>query len=155
MTPPKHPAGTFRHLIVLGPTFELREQLKDLGLTPTYVDSPVDAMDAVLQDPEAVLAYGAGVFGAIVAGQPVKIVSAHRSLVLISKPVPEAKPPILKAGEFQQFVEDPEALTRQAAVTLRAKLVIALDEPPGRVALQELLLDMAPDYITNALRSTE
>lgn len=151
MTPPN--AGNARTLIVLGATFELRNQLKALDIRPVYAETPVDAMDAVLQDPEAVLAYGPGVFGLICSGQPVKIVSAHRSLVLISKPLPEAKPPVLKAGQFQSFEEDPEALARQAAVTLRAKLLLVLDEPPGRVALQELLLDMAPDYITNCLKT--
>jgi hypothetical protein len=152
MTPPNHVRNA-RALIVLGATFELRDQLKTLGLSPIYVDTPVDAMDAVLQDPEAVLAYGPGVFGAICAGQLVKVVSAHRSLVLISKPLPDPKPPVLKAGEFQSFQEDPESLARQAAVTLRAKLLLVLDEIPGRVALQELLLDMAPDYITNCLKT--
>lgn len=150
-----HPPGTMRPLIVLGATFELKNQLKDLGLRPTYVDTPVDAMDAVLNDPEAVLAYGPDVFGLVCSGQPVKIVSAHRSLVLVSKAVPEPKAEVLKAGEFQRFDEDPEALTRQAAVALRAKLVLALDSIPARVALQELLLDMAPDYITTCLRSAE
>lgn len=152
MTPPTH-AGKARTLVMLGATFELRNQLKELGIRPVYVDTPVDAMDAVLQDPEAVLAYGPGVFGLICSGQPVKVVSAHRSLVLVTKPLPPSRPAPLRAGEFQAFTEDPEALTRQAAVTLRAKLLLVLDEQPGRVALQELLLDMAPDYITNCLKT--
>jgi hypothetical protein len=73
--------------------------------------------------------------------------------VLITKAMPEAKPEVLRAGTFQAFTEDPEVLTRQAAVALRAKLVLALDEIPAQVVLQELLLDMAADYIANALRS--
>lgn len=151
MTPPD--AGNARTLIVLGATFELRNQLKELGIRPTYVDTPVDAMDAILQDPEAVLAYGPGVFGLICSGQPVKVASAHRSLVLVTKPLPPARPAPLRAGEFQAFTEDPEALTRQAAVTLRAKLLLVLDEAPGRVALQQLLLDTAPEFIANALKA--
>jgi hypothetical protein len=152
MTPPNY-VGNARTLVVLGATFELRNQLKQLGIRPTYVETPVDAMDAILQDPEAVLAYGPGVFGLICSGQPVKVVSAHRSLVLMTKSLPEVTPPVLKAGEFQSFEEDPEALARQATVTLRAKLLLVLDESPGCMALRELLLDMAPDYITNCLKT--
>lgn len=138
---------------MLGATFELRDQLKEMGIRPTYVETPVDAMDAVLQDPEAVLAYGPGVFGLACAGQPVKVVSAYRSLMLVTKNPPPSRPPALKAGEFQRFEEDPELLTRQAALALRAKLLLVLGSNHGRAALQELLLDAAPDYVTNALKN--
>ncbi len=151
MTSPTLP----RPLVVLGATFEIKEQLKRLQVSPVYVDDPVAAMDAVLDNPDAVLAYAPGVFGLVCSGQPVKVVPAHRSLVLISKPLPEPKPAVLKANEFQAFTEDPEVLARQAAMTLRAKLLLCLDtEDAGRV-LQALLLDMAPEPVTAALRSAE
>lgn len=144
-----------RPLIVLGATFEIRDQLKALKINATYVDSPVDAMDAVLDQPDAVLAYAPGVFGMICSGEPVKVVPAHRSLVLISRPLPEPKPAVLRAGEFQAFTEDAEALARQAALTLRAKLLLSLDSEDARRMLQALLLDMAPEPVTTALRSAE
>lgn len=151
MTSPSLP----RPLVVLGATFEIKEQLKRLQVSPVYVDDPVAAMDAVLDNPDAVLAYAPGVFGLVCSGQPVKVVPAHRSLVLISKPLPEPKPAVLKASEFQAFTEDPEVLARQAAMTLRAKLLLCLDtEDAGRM-LQALLLDMAPEPVTTALRSAE
>lgn len=152
---PTHPAREPRTLVVLGATFEIKDRLKELNIPAVYVDGPVDAMDAVLTDPEAVLAYAPGVFGSVCAGQPVKVVSASRSLVLTSKALPEAKPAVLRASEFQRFEEDPEVLTRQAAVTLRAKLVLCLDNEYSAGVLQALLLDVAPLHVTSALRSAE
>lgn len=154
MTTPTHPAREPRPLIVLGATFEVKEQLKALNIHPQYVDNAVDAMDLVLLNPDAILAYAPGVFGLICAGQPVKVVSASRSLVLISKAMPEPPQP-LKAGEFQRFEENPEVLTRQAALALRARLVLSLDGPNAQAVLQALLLDMAPEPVTTALRSAE
>jgi hypothetical protein len=139
--------------VVLGATFEIKSRLKELNVPAVYVDGPVDAMDAVLTNPDAVLAYAPGVFGSVCAGQPVKVVSASRSLVLITKALPEAKPAVLRAGEFQQFVEDPEVLARQAAMTLRAKLLLCLDTEEAGRTLQALLLDIAPLHVTSALRS--
>lgn len=141
--------------MVLGATFEIKEQLKRLHVSPIYVDDPVAAMDAVLDNPDAILAYAPGVFGLVCSGQPVKVVPAHRSLVLTSKPLPEPKPAVLKANEFQAFEEDPETLARQAAMTLRAKLLLCLDSEEAQRALQALLIDMAPEVITSALRSAE
>lgn len=151
MTSPALP----RPLVVLGATFEIKEQLKRLHVSPIYVDDPVAAMDAVLDNPDAILAYAPGVFGLVCSGQPVKVVPAHRSLVLTSKPLPEPKPAVLKANEFQAFEEDPETLARQAAMTLRAKLLLCLDSEEAQRALQALLIDMAPEVITSALRSAE
>lgn len=151
MTSPTRP----RPLVVLGATFEIKEQLKRLHVSPIYVDDPVAAMDAVLDNPDAILAYAPGVFGLVCSGQPVKVVPAHRSLVLTSKPLPEPKPAVLKANEFQAFEEDPETLARQAAMTLRAKLLLCLDSEEAQRALQALLIDMAPEVITSALRSAE
>lgn len=151
MTSPTLP----RPLVVLGATFEIKEQLKRLHVSPIYVDDPVAAMDAVLDNPDAILAYAPGVFGLVCSGQPVKVVPAHRSLVLTSKPLPEPKPAVLKANEFQAFEEDPETLARQAAMTLRAKLLLCLDSEEAQRALQALLIDMAPEVITAALRSAE
>lgn len=144
-----------RTLIVLGATFEIKERLKALGIRPQYVDNAVDAMDAILQDPEAVLAYAPGVFGLACAGQPVKVVSASRSLVIISKALPEPKPAILRSTDTQTFEEDPEVLARQAALALRAKLLLALDGEHAGTTLQALLLDMASLHVTSALRNAE
>lgn len=144
-----------RPLVVLGATFEIKEQLKRLHISPIYVDDPVTAMDAVLDHPDAILAYAPGVFGLVCSGQPVKVVPAHRSLVLTSRPLPEPKPAVLKANEFQAFTEDPEVLARQAAMTLRTKLLLCLDGEDARLALQALLTDSAPEAVTAALRSAE
>lgn len=150
---PTHPPTEPRLLVVLGATYEVKDRLKALNIHPQYVDNAVDAMDAVLQNPEAVLAYAPGVFGLACAGQPVKVVSAARSFVLIAKRLPEAKPAILRSTDTQTFEEDPEVLARQAVVALRAKLLLSLADEYSAGVLQAMLLDMAPLHVTSALRS--
>ena len=48
-----------------------------------------------------------------------------------------------------------DALARQAAMTLRAKLLLCLDSEDAQRSLQALLIDVAPEAITAALRSAE
>lgn len=147
MTSPTLP----RPLVVLGATFEIKEQLKRLKISPIYVDDPVAAMDAVLDNPDAILAYAPGVFGLAASGQPIRVVSASRSLILVSHPAREPK--VVKEGEFQAFEEDPEILVGQAVSVLRTRLLLCLASDEAGAVLQALLLDMAPEVATAAVRS--
>lgn len=144
---PTHPS-----LVVLGATFEIKSQLKDVGITPVYVDGPVDAMDYVLEHPDALLAYAPGVFGLATSGQPVRVVSAARSLMLVARP--HGEPKIVKAGEAQTFEEDPEVLAVQAVGVLRVRLILCLGSEDGRNALRDLLNGTAPEIVTEFTRSS-
>lgn len=123
-----------RPLIVIGATESIKDLLHERFADTAQIlhaDGPDRGLTLVAENPNAIVAYGPGVFGAAVTRQPARVHTDEPQMVLTDMSVPDelAKLPL----------EDPRRQLDGARVALRAFMVLNVTIPGCLETIAEAL----------------